>query len=186
MNRAALPSTQRGVTLVVGLIMLVLITLIVAAAFMMSSTNLRSVGNMQYRDEAVAAGNSAIEQRLTDLTTAGGFNSPPGSATVTVDINRDNKDDFNVAISAPTCTQEKAITAPPPAGTGNSVTTGILPPVIFYNTLWDFTATVTEASGVASTGATVTMHQGMRVKLNQLQCDQACGPAMVPATTHCS
>jgi len=55
---------QRGATLVIGLIMLVLITLMMTSAFMLSSGNLRAVGNMQFRSEAMAAANLAIEQVL--------------------------------------------------------------------------------------------------------------------------
>ena len=47
--------SQRGITLFVGLIMLVLITLMVTSAFTLSTSNLKSVGNMQARDEAIAA-----------------------------------------------------------------------------------------------------------------------------------
>jgi len=59
---------QRGATLIVGLIMLVLITLMVLSAFTMSSSNLKSVGNMQSRDEATAAANVALEQVLSSPT----------------------------------------------------------------------------------------------------------------------
>ena len=62
MNSAAFPHAQHGATLVVGLIMLVLITLMVTSAFMLSSINLKSVGNMQFRDEAVAAANKNITE----------------------------------------------------------------------------------------------------------------------------
>ena len=64
MKRIPSPRAQQGITLIVGLIMLVLITLIVTSAFMLSHTNLKSVGNMQFRDESIAAANVAIEQVL--------------------------------------------------------------------------------------------------------------------------
>ena len=67
MNRIALPRAQRGVTLIIGLIMLVLITLMVTTAFMLSNTNLKAVGNMQFRDEAIAAANVATEDVLSSL-----------------------------------------------------------------------------------------------------------------------
>jgi hypothetical protein len=182
MKDVSLPSSQRGVTLVVGLIMLVLITLIVVAAFMMSSTNLRSVGNMQYRDEAVSAGKYAIETVITQLNTdptGGSFNAPPAGNTVNVDINQDGTPDFQVTVAAPTCTQEVLIpgTVVPPSSAG------VVPPSVgYYNTLWDITATVTDATGVVSTGATLTMHQGLKVKLNQTQCNASCGPSLGIAT----
>ena len=67
-----MPSTlpkrrQGGAALIVGLIMLVLITLAVTAGFTLSNTNLKSVGNMQNRNEAVAASNRAIEEVAASL-----------------------------------------------------------------------------------------------------------------------
>jgi Tfp pilus assembly protein PilX len=69
MNQMTTPQKQRGVTLVIGLIMLVLITLMVISAFMLSNTNLKAVGNMQFRDEAIAAANVAIERSLAKTFT---------------------------------------------------------------------------------------------------------------------
>jgi hypothetical protein len=174
MNRVTLPRAQRGVTLVIGLIMLVLITLIVTGAFMLSGNNLRSVGNMQYRDEAVAAGNSAIEQVIstTNFTTA-----PPAPPPIQVDINHDGTPDFQVAVAAPACIRAVKFPTAGGSGTGSSVTLGLGGALDYYNTLWDLNANVTDAAGIASTGATVRVRQGVRVKLSQPQCDAACPPA---------
>ena len=72
--RIKAPRSQSGATLIVGLIMLVLITVIVLSAFTFSSSNLKSVGNMQIREEALAAANLATEQVIaspfTDAPTA--------------------------------------------------------------------------------------------------------------------
>ena len=53
--------SQRGVTLVVGMIMLVLITLLVLASFHLGRNNLEIVGNAQQRNEALAAAQQTIE-----------------------------------------------------------------------------------------------------------------------------
>ena len=50
-------SSETGATLVVSLIMLVLITLMILAALAIGSANFKTVTNMQFRDEAVAAAN---------------------------------------------------------------------------------------------------------------------------------
>ena len=50
---------QQGAALIVGLIMLLLLTLMVTAAFTLSGVNLKAVGNMQSRAEATAAANAA-------------------------------------------------------------------------------------------------------------------------------
>jgi Tfp pilus assembly protein PilX len=67
---------QDGAALIVGLIMLVLITLAVTAGFTLSNTNLKSVGNMQSRNEAVAASNRAIEEVAASLLLPGVDGSP--------------------------------------------------------------------------------------------------------------
>ncbi len=58
---------QQGAALLIGMIMLLLITLTVTAAFNLSSSNLKSVGNLQTRNEAVAAANRAIEEVASGL-----------------------------------------------------------------------------------------------------------------------
>ena len=58
-------SNQRGAALVVGLIMLVLITIMLVSAMVLSTSNFRSVSNMQFREEALAAGMSkAVLDRM--------------------------------------------------------------------------------------------------------------------------
>ena len=47
--------SQRGAALVVGLIMLVLVTVMLISALVMSTSGFRSVSNMQFREEAIAA-----------------------------------------------------------------------------------------------------------------------------------
>lgn len=56
---------QRGVTLIVGLIFLVLMTLFALAVFNLGKSNLVIVGNMQSHGEALSAANSAIEEVLS-------------------------------------------------------------------------------------------------------------------------
>ena len=72
MKRAARPprgpARQRGATLVVALVFLVLMSLFAVQAFLSSSTELRIVGNMQARQEGIAAAQVAIEQALEGNT----------------------------------------------------------------------------------------------------------------------
>jgi hypothetical protein len=168
MKHIAIPSRQRGATLVVGLIMLVLITLMVTTAFMLSSTNLKAVGNMQFRDGAVAAANYAIEQAMTSP-----FATTLPKNPFDVDLNDDGVTDYSVTIAAPAClraVREPGASAP---GTASSVTLGIPPSVVFYQTVWDIDATVQDAV----TGASVRMRQGFRLRLDQSQCNAtACAP----------
>jgi len=176
-------SRQRGAALIVGLIMLVLITLTVVVAFNVSISNLKSVGNMQTRNEAVAAANRAIEEVAASLLPPNADGSPsmvaPVATASQVDINNDGKTDYEVQIAAPTC-----VRASKTAGGGGTTTTGpggitgggsssgsglaALPDQ--YNAVWDISTTVTDAAS----GASVAVRQGVRALLNQAQFDAFC------------
>lgn len=57
--------SQRGATLLVALIMLVLLTLFAISALNTSTTNLKVVGNMQARTEALNAAQQAVETAIS-------------------------------------------------------------------------------------------------------------------------
>jgi Tfp pilus assembly protein PilX len=152
---------QRGVTLFVGLIMLVLITLMVTTAFTLSNTNLKSVGNMQVRDEAIAAANQAIEQVLSSS-----FTTSPAAEDINVDINNDDTTDYVVNIATPTCIRAAIDT---PATLSSTDLVG-MSTVANWNTLWNIEATVNDAK----TGAKTTVRSGTRILLSQTQKDAVC------------
>jgi Tfp pilus assembly protein PilX len=58
--------SQRGVTLVVGMIMLVLITLVVLASFQLGRNNLEIVGNAQRRNDALTAARGRGQLAVAD------------------------------------------------------------------------------------------------------------------------
>ncbi len=154
--------SQRGATLIVGLIMMVLITLIVINAFTLSSSNLKSVGNMQLREEAMAAANQAIEQVVSSP-----FAISPVAQSINVDINKDGTNDFAVQVALPTCTRAwAASTADPsdvelgPSMSGSST----------WITEWDLDAQATDAAS----GASVRVRQGIRVQLTEAQRNASC------------
>lgn len=102
------PSSQRGVTLVVALIFLVLMSLFALSAFNSSSSNLRIVGNTQARQESLAAAQVAVETTISaaDLATA--------ASPIQVDIDGDGATDYTATLTpAPTCTRMQPV--PPPA-----------------------------------------------------------------------
>jgi len=101
MNAPITLRAQRGATLIVGLIMLVLITLMVTAAFMISTGNLKAVGNMQFRNEAIAAANAASEEVLNSLLTGGSTVAPPPQ-DLNVDLHNGTPM-YAVHIYQPTC-----------------------------------------------------------------------------------
>jgi hypothetical protein len=169
MNSTGFPVSQRGATLVVGLIMLVLITLLVTSAFMLSSSNLRSVGNMQNRNEAIAAANKAIEQVVSSP-----FTDAPAAEAIDVDIDNDNTTDYVVNFAAPTCVSASLL--PGAAAPPSSITLGpAFSPAstAFYESVWDLDANVVDSN---DSGASVRVRQGVRVLLTEAQLNAVCGP----------
>ena len=187
--------------MIVGLVMLVLITLTVIAAFTLSQANLKAVGNIQMRNEAVAAANRAIEEVVTSLLPATAPYATPVETQSDVDINNDGTVDYKVKILAPVCVRA-ALANPPAAGAGgpggigggqtsSTVKTGSgsvgigedtggsgsPPPSSWdgaasqYFSVWDINASVVDVP----TGAVTTVRDGVRVLLNQKQAQQFCG-----------
>ncbi|HUX64294.1 pilus assembly PilX family protein [Sulfuricella sp.] len=166
MSRPVPSHAQRGATLVVGLIMLVIITLMVTTAFTLSTTNLKSVGNMQFRNEAVAAGNIAIEKVLGSP-----FTAAPSAEEILVDINNDGINDYAVSIATPVCVRA-SVAAPPVL---SSVTLVSMSTSYTWNTVWDIDATVAPTSNnPGASGTSVHVHSGVRVLLSQTDKDAVC------------
>lgn len=155
-------SAQRGATLVIGLIVLVLITIIVVNAFTLSSSNLKSVGNMQIRAEATAAANQVVEKMISAP-----FYQAVGTQTFTVDINNDGVNDYQVAVAAPVClgTQQASAAAPSDVGLPVAMQIGAE-----WQTDWDIAATVTDTAS----GATVQVREGVRKRMSQMDKTKYC------------
>lgn len=151
MNMPASLNKQSGITLFMGMIMLVLITLMVTSAFMLSNTNLMAVGNMQAKDEAIAAANVAIEEMLNS-----DFTGAPSAEDIDVDMNNDGTTDYIVAVAKPVCISA----AIDNEGEKSSVS---LPNITkpSWNTMWSFEAVVNDTK----TGASATVNTGVRVLL---------------------
>lgn len=163
MNLLSSVHCQRGATLVVGLIMLLLLTLMVSSAFTLSGSNLKAVGNMQAREEAAAAANSALEQVLGSP-----FTTAPSAETILVDINNDGSPNYTAMIATPVCVRATVASPAPPSSVSLPVMASST-----WNTLWDLQSTVTDPVS----GAVVRIRSGVRVLLSQAQCDAVCPPA---------
>lgn len=100
---------QQGFTLIIGMMMLMVITLMVLSSIRTGMTNSRIVGNMQFRDEATAAAQAAIEQTMATTT----FVSNPQAVAdnpVQVDINGDGANDYSVTMTPrPACVAYKVL-----------------------------------------------------------------------------
>jgi Tfp pilus assembly protein PilX len=158
----SLRGRQRGATLIIGLILLVLISLIVVNAVTLSSSNLKAVGNMQSRNESVAAANQAIERLISAQ-----FYEAVGTQTFTVDINGDGTDDYSVTLAQPVCLGWKQAAVAAPSDVEMPVT---MQYAAEYQTDWDVQANVADSS----TGASVEVHEGVRKRLSQSQKDTVC------------
>jgi Tfp pilus assembly protein PilX len=90
--------SQLGVTLVVALIMLVMLTLIGIATFRISTSHFGVIRNMQYQGECMGAAQSAIMSVLSDGQF---FTGRPDLSPLskTVDINGDGSADYAVVLT---------------------------------------------------------------------------------------
>ena len=175
---------QRGISLVLGLIMLILITLLAISAFQATNVNLRIAGNMQVRQETLDAAQTGIEQVLStpafvDPTT------PPAAISVALngasytvdftpapacksvvdipseDLDPTNPDDF-------VCIPSAALPGP---GSGVFLASGApAPPSYCSNTRWAVTAHVADAN----TGSDTTLEQGAAVRISKGKALTAC------------
>jgi type II secretory pathway pseudopilin PulG len=145
-------SRQRGATLLVSLIMLVILTLFAVTAINLSNTNLRIVGNMQMQAEATAAAQLAIENVISTSDFIITLPVPQS-----VDINNDGTADYTVTFTpAPTCQYYKPVIKTDPVPTKCFGSTGA---VYCYWTTWDLSAVVSDPK----TGASTNIHQGVRI-----------------------
>ena len=169
---------QRGAALVVSLIMLVLITLMVIAALNLGTANFRTVSNTQFRDQAIAAANVAIQDRISsNFTGPADVNGTIATTYPSVDLNHDGADDYTVAIT-PTCVSATIAQIADPS---SEKLPGSMSVAATWNTVWDIRAEVsppTVPTGVTLVadpgGAKVTVHAGVRVLLSQSEKDDAC------------
>ena len=139
-------SHQRGVVLVISLILLVVLTLFVLSSTRLSTGNLRIVGNVQAKKAVEATAQTTVEQVLSDIApfyapTSPVAVSPPSGMTVTVG-NR-------------TC-----LRAAP--ASGYSAVSGISPEDTFWN--------VNVAVNDSVTGAATVVNQGVRIRLPAGNC----------------
>ncbi|KZC39384.1 MULTISPECIES: pilus assembly PilX family protein [Rhodanobacter] len=168
---------QRGFTLVMTLIFLVIFMLFAISMVSSSMINTRVAANQQYRLEAGTVAQKGIEQVMSQP-----FIRVPITAItpVPVDVNGDGTTDFTAQVAPPACLDSKIIpNASLPVGdvckvpnnpNGNLILPGpsssVSPPPTAPSmcsaTDWDIQSTVTDPS---NTAVAVTMHQGASVQV---------------------
>lgn len=166
---------QRGMTLVIALVMLVVLTLLVVSAIRFSNINLRISGNVQSETEAVSAAQLAVDQTVkamdasTNISAILPQNQLPvstGGKTYKVDVKKPgcifNKPVNNVDLDPSKAADlacyegndtEKQITA-----NGGLTTT----PTACKLQQWDVVASLNDSD---TSGATVTVLQGVALRV---------------------
>ena len=162
MSRAANVG-EKGAALIVGLIMLVLITLMLITALNLGTTNFRAVSNMQFRSEAVAAANLAIEQVISTP-----FTAAPAAESINVDIDNDTDTDYVVAVAEPQCIYAAQASSADPSSLSLPVS---MSASSTWNTVWDVDATATDDDNL---GAVARVRAGVRVLLTEAEKDVVC------------
>lgn len=185
MNTYAVREKQRGVALIVSLIMLLLITLVVVSASNMVQSNLQVVQNMENRDKVRFAAYAALEEAIS----SGRFTESPDAIFASscsiedgnqkcYDFSGDPTNDaanaITVTVSDPTCVIVQPIkNADLDVFNSAADASCYLPPSVYSmcaNSVWEFEATATDML----TGAEVVVRQGVGVLTTLNRIDTAC------------
>jgi hypothetical protein len=159
--------SQGGMTLLVAMIILMMITLLAVSAFRVSNTNLKVVGSMQGRQEGISASQAVIEQLLSSIQ----FTRAPAGVAAQhwgIDINGDGKEDFDVKLdpiprcirTAPVVLGSKIAPADLPC-VGSAVLGKAHLSAYCSDTIWEITATTQDKATAANT----TVRQGVAVRV---------------------
>lgn len=106
--KSTLRNGQEGITLVVTLVMLVVLTLMVVAAIRFGNVNLKIAGNVQSQSESTAATQIAIERVMEQVKTASAINKIPPSDPGGTPINVGGAT-YKVSWASPQCVLTKPV-----------------------------------------------------------------------------
>jgi Tfp pilus assembly protein PilX len=159
---------QRGATLVVAMIMLIVLTMFALTAMNASNTNLKIASNTQMRAEVTAA----VQQEI-DKVVSTNFALNPASVAGSkpVDINNDGTVDYNVVIATPECIASQGVLQKSLDVVNNAAdrkcSRGQGQQYSYcYNTRWDVGGNATDPLS----GATMTIHQGVSMRVAKSTC----------------
>ena len=173
---------QRGATLLISLIMLVMMTLLAVTSFNLGKGSLQSVGNMQQRNEALAAAQETMEQIISSasfatsntIITAANSSCPNGGIVNTkcIDTNGDGNADVTVTVATPTCVKAAVIPNDQldEANVDCSNSTSPLQYSFCSNTLWEVSVTAVDAT----TQAQYSITQGIAMPARTEEIAQKC------------
>ncbi|WP_342616221.1 pilus assembly PilX N-terminal domain-containing protein [Rhodoferax sp. GW822-FHT02A01] len=193
-EHSASPQKQTGITLVVGLIMLIIMSLLAIAVYHMSSSQTLVVSNAQHTNEAKDAAQAAIETVINSGAFAASTSTAP--TVVNVDMTGSGNSPIKVTVAKPICLETVPIPAATvnaaylsdikanntvdsawagclqnPPGSGSSGVSGVNVGLSTCdNSIWDVTAEAQDAA----TGTDVTISQGVGVLISQDQSSTSC------------
>ncbi|HEX5091643.1 MAG TPA: PilX N-terminal domain-containing pilus assembly protein [Burkholderiales bacterium] len=181
--------SQRGATLIVALILLVLLTLFALSSLNSANTSLKVTGNMQAKTEALNAAQEAIETVISTpqfiADPANAVINPCGAAnTLCTDVTGDGQPEYTTTlVPKPACVSVKPIKNetlnlgnPEDLGcsTGQQQQFGIAGAAtgnsLCSSSIWEVTAQAVSGSN----GATVTVRQGVGVRISADDAAGAC------------
>jgi type II secretory pathway pseudopilin PulG len=105
---------QRGMTLIVALVMLVMITLLAMSTFNLGKSSIQVVNNMQNRDEGIAASRRVLDEAMSGTrffeTPEDALANPCANSNQRChDINGDATTDIVTTLSQPSCVKARSI-----------------------------------------------------------------------------
>lgn len=176
---------QRGISLVVGMIMLVLITLLVVTTFNIASSQLKVVNNAQIQTELEAAANAGIEQAVSTTTflTSASF-AVPVSQFEDVSGSTAQKTPLSIAITS-TCEKSRILSNkeaqpifldcvwdPDSGGAYIEGKSSAASESLCADTVWDIGSKATSALDSA---VGVQVHQGVTTYMSRTGLPPGCG-----------
>ena len=168
-RRPAPRARERGTTLLVAMVMLVMLTLFAISAIRTGNVGLRIVGNHQSQKSMEAAAQQAIEQVMSNV---GNFDTINVEAPTTTVRQRVCVNGLPPVItsspSSTACTSGTAVDISPARciSSSRSEYEGLTSASGTYDNVWEFTATVTDSV----TGAKAVYHQGVKMRMLSGSC----------------
>ena len=134
---------QRGMTLIVSLVMLIMLTMFAISTMNLSNSNLKVVGNQQ----ALRAVEAAAQQALEQVVSGSAIFSAPAAQTFTID-------GFTVAVTSPVCIRAQIST-----GSGIGIG-GLIPEMNLFEVRASTTDSFSGATASAVQGVDLVMLSG--------------------------
>lgn len=178
---------QQGIVLVVALIILALVALLSLSALRASDSNVMVAANVQSKQEALDSAQVAIERVISTQE----FYQNPDAITaapyspLSIDINSDQIEDFSVTMARPECLRarpvdtddldpaldrDRACMGSSTLSNSGSVTAATQSGSVCSNTEWELASTAQSGA----TGASVSVRQGVAVRVRTTDADTFC------------